>query len=163
MSLIKNLKAKATANLPSIEIEGETFYVRAISQMEYAELLDDCMAYSRSKTSEKLKKTEPNPLKVKILDNLFVQNPEIGNLIGKVDMDDAYSVAVAHGVVVCFIQMQCARVLTMPDGTAAFPAIEERIELVDVLMKDEAVTLKINELMSGKAKEQDLGNDLPEA
>lgn len=161
MSLIKNLRAKAVQNLPKITIEGEEFYVRSIPQSEYTDLLDDCMAYSRNKTSEKLKKTEPNPLKVKILDGLFAQNPEISNLIGKVDMKDAYSVAVAHGVIVCFIQMQCTRALTSMDGTMAFKSIEERMEVVDVLMNDESITLAINELMTSKQGQVE-GNGLPD-
>lgn len=161
MSIIKNLRAKIAQNLPRIEIEGETFYVRPIKPTEYAELVDDCMAFARVKTSEALKGTTPNPMKVQIVENLLKANPEIKNLLGAVDVSDAYSVAIAHAVVVCFAQMQCARALTTEDGCFAFPEIEDRIELVDVLLQDEAVTLAINDLLT--VKEEGKGNDSPEA
>lgn len=161
MSIIHNLRAKIAQNLPKIEIEGETFYVRPIKPTEYAELLDDCMAFARQKTSETLKGTAPNPMKVQIVDNLLKANPEISNLIGKVDLQDAYSVAIAHAVVVCFAQMQCARALTTADGAFAFPEITDRIALVEVLLQDEAVTLAINDLLT--PKEEGKGNEHPEA
>lgn len=161
MSLITNLRAKIAQNLPQITIEGETFYVRQIRPTEYAELLDDCMAFARSKTSETLKGVTPNPLKAKIVEGLIEQNKQISNLIGIVNMEDAYSVAIAHAVMTCFLQMQCARALTTSTGAFAFPEQADRLALVDVLLQDEAVTLQINTLLS--AKEESKGNDQSEA
>lgn len=161
MSLITNLRAKIAQNLPQITIEGETFDVRQIRPTEYAELLDDCIAFARSKTSKELKGEDPNPQKVVIVRTLLAQNENVTNILGAVNLEDAYSVAIAHAVMTCFLQMQCARALTTSTGGFAFPEQADRLALVDVLLQDEAVTLQINSLLS--AKEESKGNDQSEA
>lgn len=159
MSLIESLKQRASSDLPIVTIEGVEFRVRTIKQVEYGDLIDDCLAYARAKTSEVLKGQTPNALKVNTMKALIKGQPEIANLIGQIDFEDAYSVAIAHAVTFSFAAMQCARCLTLADGTMAFSDIDSRIALVDELVKNESVI----ELISGAGKVEDSGkNELPE-
>ena len=158
MTLAEKLRRKAVEGLPTIELEGETYSIRQIKEIEYAELIDDCMAFARSKTSTELKGKEPNQMKVAMMQQLLATQPEIEQLIGKINLNDSYSVAIAHAVTLSFGAMQCARSLTLADGRMAFSTLDDRLALVDVLINDQAVIASINGMMGQVGK-----NELPEA
>ncbi len=158
MNLAERIRMKAAESLPTVELYGETYRVRPIRQAEYVDVIDDCMAYARNFTSEQLKGQQPNGMKVKMLTTLLQAQPDISNLLGKVNMDDAYSVAIGHAVIISFAAMQAVRALTTEDGKLAYPEISDRIDIATELIKDEAALQVITSAMEGAPK-----NESPEA